>query len=96
MKLNKEIDELWVREVEGRIDAYDQGKLEAISLEKVLRKFSFLCPASFDEVVKSRKTPFLSFPRRRESSILKGFWTTAGVYPERSRRAGVTTKATFY
>jgi putative addiction module component (TIGR02574 family) len=38
-KPDKEIDELWVKEVEDRIDAYDQGKLKAISLEKVLQKY---------------------------------------------------------
>ena len=36
---DKEIDELWAKEVEDRIDAYDQGKLKAISLEKVLQKY---------------------------------------------------------
>jgi len=38
-KSDKEIDELWAREVENRIDAYDQGKIKAISLEKVLQKY---------------------------------------------------------
>jgi putative addiction module component (TIGR02574 family) len=38
-KPDKEIDELWVKEAEGRIDAYDQGKLKAVSLEKVLEKY---------------------------------------------------------
>ncbi len=36
---DKEIDELWVKEAESRIDAYDQGKLKAVSLEKVLEKY---------------------------------------------------------
>jgi hypothetical protein len=27
-------------------------------------------------------SPFLSFPRKRESSKFKEFWTPAGVYPE--------------
>ena len=38
-KPDKEIDELWAKEIEDRIDAYDQGKLKAISLEKVLQKY---------------------------------------------------------
>ncbi|MBW2096610.1 MAG: addiction module protein, partial [Deltaproteobacteria bacterium] len=36
-KPDKEIDELWAKEAEDRIDAYDQGKLKAISLEKILQ-----------------------------------------------------------
>jgi putative addiction module component (TIGR02574 family) len=38
-KHDKEIDELWAKEAEDRIDAYDQGKLKAVSLEKVLQKY---------------------------------------------------------
>ena len=38
-KPDKEIDELWSKEAEDRIDAYDQGKLKAVSLEKVLQKY---------------------------------------------------------
>ena len=38
-KPDKEIDELWAREAEDRIDAYDQGKIKALSLEKVLKKY---------------------------------------------------------
>jgi len=38
-KSDKEIDELWAKEAEGRIDAFDQGKLKAVSLEKVLQKY---------------------------------------------------------
>ncbi len=38
-KSDKEIDELWAKEAEDRIDAYDQGKIKAISLEKVLAKY---------------------------------------------------------
>jgi len=38
-KSDKEIDELWAKEAEDRIDAYDQGKIKAISLEKVLEKY---------------------------------------------------------
>jgi len=38
-KPDKEIDELWAKEAEERIDAYDQGKLKAVSLEKVLQKY---------------------------------------------------------
>ncbi len=38
-KPDREIDELWAKEVEDRIDAYDQEKIKAISLEKVLQKY---------------------------------------------------------
>lgn len=38
-KSDKEIDELWAKEAEDRIDAYDQGKIKAISLERVLQKY---------------------------------------------------------
>ena len=38
-KPDKEISELWAKEAEDRIDAYDQGKLKAVSLEKVLQKY---------------------------------------------------------
>jgi putative addiction module component (TIGR02574 family) len=38
-KPDNEIDELWAKETEDRIDAYDQGKIKAISLEKVLQKY---------------------------------------------------------
>lgn len=36
---DKEIDELWAKETEDRIDAYDRGKIKAVSLEKVLEKY---------------------------------------------------------
>ena len=32
-KPDKDIDELWAREAESRIDAYDQGKIKAVDLE---------------------------------------------------------------
>ena len=38
-KPDREIDELWAGEVEDRLDAYDQGKIKAISLERVLQKY---------------------------------------------------------
>jgi len=36
---DKEIDQLWAKEAENRIDAFERGKLKAISLEKVLEKY---------------------------------------------------------
>jgi putative addiction module component (TIGR02574 family) len=33
------INELWVKEAEDRIDAYEQGRMKAISLEKLLEKY---------------------------------------------------------
>jgi len=36
---DKEIDKLWAKKVENRIDAYTQGKIKAVSLEEVLSKY---------------------------------------------------------
>jgi len=36
---DKGVDELWVKESEDRIDAYDQGRIIAGPLEDVLRKY---------------------------------------------------------
>jgi putative addiction module component (TIGR02574 family) len=36
---DQKIDELWAKEVEGRIDAFEQGKIKALTLEKVLEKY---------------------------------------------------------
>jgi len=38
-KPDSEIDKVWAKEAEDRIDAYDQGKLKAVSLEKILQKY---------------------------------------------------------
>ena len=38
-KPDREIDELWAKEAEDRIDAYDRGKIKAIPLEEVLEKY---------------------------------------------------------
>ena len=38
-KSDKEIDNLWSKEVEDRIDAYEKGKIKAIPLENVLKKY---------------------------------------------------------
>lgn len=35
---DKEIDKLWAKEAEDRIDAYDQGKIRSVSLDEVLKK----------------------------------------------------------
>jgi len=35
---DKELDELWAREAENRIEAYDQGKIKALTLKEVLEK----------------------------------------------------------
>jgi len=39
-KPDKEIDEKWKKEVEDRIDAYEQGKIKSVSLDQVLRKYN--------------------------------------------------------
>jgi putative addiction module component (TIGR02574 family) len=36
---DKVIDALWAQEVEDRIDAYEQGKLKAKTLDQVLDKY---------------------------------------------------------
>ncbi len=38
-KPDKEIDGLWAKEAEDRINAYEQKKMKAVSLEKVLQKY---------------------------------------------------------
>ena len=38
-KPDREIDELWAKEAENRIDAYDQGNIKSVPLEKVLEKY---------------------------------------------------------
>jgi putative addiction module component (TIGR02574 family) len=36
---DKEIDELWAGEAEDRIDAYEQGKIKALTIQEVLEKY---------------------------------------------------------
>ena len=36
---DSEIDQLWAAEAESRIDAYEQGRIKAISLEQVLARY---------------------------------------------------------
>ena len=36
---DKELDELWAKEVGNRIDFYEQGKIKAVTLEEVLEKY---------------------------------------------------------
>jgi len=38
-KPDKNIDKLWAKEAESRLEAYKQGNLKAISLEEVLSKY---------------------------------------------------------
>ena len=38
-KSDHEIEKLWAKEAEDRIDAYDQGKIKSISFEEVLKKY---------------------------------------------------------
>ncbi len=38
-KPDKDIDELWAKEAESRIDAYEHGKIKAVTLEEVLKKY---------------------------------------------------------
>jgi Glu-tRNA(Gln) amidotransferase subunit E-like FAD-binding protein len=36
---DKEIDKLWSDEIEDRINAYENGEIKSVSLEKVLEKY---------------------------------------------------------
>jgi putative addiction module component (TIGR02574 family) len=38
-KPDEDIEELWAKEVESRIDAYEQGKIKAVPLEEILKKY---------------------------------------------------------
>ena len=38
-KPDRDIDQLWAKEAETRIDAFEQGELKAITLEMVLEKY---------------------------------------------------------
>lgn len=46
---DQEIDKLWAKEVENRIDAYEQGKIKAVALEKILKSSALqhlACPST--------------------------------------------------
>ena len=36
---DEEIDRLWAKESENRIDAYQQGKIKSIPIDKILEKY---------------------------------------------------------
>ncbi|MCL4693853.1 MAG: addiction module protein [Candidatus Hydrogenedentes bacterium] len=36
---DRAIDTLWAREAEARIDAYEQGQINAVTLDEVLKKY---------------------------------------------------------
>ena len=36
---DRELDELWAKEAEDRIEAYNQGKIKALTLKEVLEKY---------------------------------------------------------
>jgi putative addiction module component (TIGR02574 family) len=38
-KSDKEIDKIWAKEVENRINAYDRGEARVLTLEDVLKKY---------------------------------------------------------
>jgi putative addiction module component (TIGR02574 family) len=37
---DKKIDQLWAKEAENRIDAFEEGKIKAVTLEEILKKYS--------------------------------------------------------
>ena len=38
-KPERDLDELWAKEAEDRIDAYEKGELRALSIKEVLEKY---------------------------------------------------------
>ena len=38
---NPELDKLWAKEAESRIDAYDRGRLNTVLLEAVMQKYGW-------------------------------------------------------
>lgn len=36
---DKELDDLWAKEAEDRIQAYEQGKIKALSIKEILKKY---------------------------------------------------------
>jgi putative addiction module component (TIGR02574 family) len=36
---DKELDDLWAKEAEDRIEAYEQGKIKALSIKEILEKY---------------------------------------------------------
>jgi len=38
-KPDGEIDDLWAKEAESRIDAYERGSIKAVTLERVLERY---------------------------------------------------------
>jgi len=36
-----ELDKLWAKEAESRIDAYERGRLNTVSLEAVMQKYGW-------------------------------------------------------
>lgn len=38
-KPDAEIDKLWAKEAEDRIEAYERGEIKAVALEKVLERY---------------------------------------------------------
>jgi putative addiction module component (TIGR02574 family) len=38
-KPDAEIDDLWAKEAESRIDAYERGAIKAVTLERVLERY---------------------------------------------------------
>ena len=39
-KPDRELDELWAKEAESRIDAYEQGKIKSLTIKEVLEKYN--------------------------------------------------------
>jgi putative addiction module component (TIGR02574 family) len=38
-KPDSELEDLWAKEAESRIDAYEQGAIKAVTLERVLERY---------------------------------------------------------
>jgi putative addiction module component (TIGR02574 family) len=38
-KPDRELDELWAKEADDRLEAYDKGKLRAVSISEIIEKY---------------------------------------------------------
>ena len=77
-KPDREIDELWAKEAEDRIDAYNRGKIKAIPLERMMNS-RWTCgkkPGVSSTIVlcavKQDKNKKLPFSIRKNTSVEKG------------------------
>lgn len=88
-KPDKDLDELWAGEAEDRIDAYDQGKIKVISLDKVLQKYRQKMRINFLEIAQIELDDAIDYYNYELPSLGDAFLTEVlnaldriGEYPE--------------